>query len=218
MVKEYSRFNEKNIIKATLPRFDLLQDQKHDKRKIFFFFTWRLSFSAVPYQKSLYYKSINSFFNNEKLKKLLTQHNIELNTYLHHALLERNENFSLGNNIKIYNSTDISTLIKNSDLLITDYSSIWSDFFFMNKPVIFYRPDRHDKILIDQDRLNIDFSEQSNDLLFNITDDENTVIDWIEKYIKTDFELENDYKQRQNKLFYTKNNIREKILEQVGIL
>ena len=219
IVKKYGGFEDKNLIKAALPRFDNLKKQNHPHRKnIFFFFTWRLSFNTIDYKNSLYYKAINELFNDEALISMLKENNVEINAALHHALLERNSGFSFCENIKLHSSLDISRLIKTSDMLITDYSSIWSDFFFLNKPVIFYRPDIYDKNLIQRDIEDMNFAKQSDGLLFNITENKAELINMIEKYIKRNFELEEEFCAIQDKFFYTKENIREKILRELGCL
>ena len=219
IVKKYGGFEDKNLIKAALPRFDNLKKTHHGYCKsIFFFFTWRLSFNTVDYKKSMYYKAICELFNDKALISMLRDNNTEINAALHHALLERNSDFSFCENIKLHSSLDISRLIKTSDMLITDYSSIWSDFFFLNKPVIFYRPDTHDKNLIQRDIEDMSFAKQSDSLLFNITESRVQLIDMIEKYIKKNFELEEEFRTIQDKFFYTKENIREKILRELGCL
>lgn len=218
IVKKYGNFEEQNLIKAALPRFDKLKPEQHSQKNIFSFFTWRLSFNTLDYKKSLYYQAINDLLNDFELISILEKNNVKLNAALHHALLERNSNFDLGSSIKIHSSLDISSAIKTADMLITDYSSIWSDFFFLNKPVIFYRPDLNDKNLIQRDTNDMQFAKQNDSILFNITEDKATLIEWIKKYIERDFILEEEYKQIQNKFFYTKTNIREKILKELGCL
>ena len=39
---------------------------------------------------------------------------------------------------------DVQKLIKESKLMITDYSSVAFDFSFLNKPVIYYQFDRNE--------------------------------------------------------------------------
>ena len=115
----------------------------------------------------------------------------------------------------LVNSREINSVIKKSDLLITDYSSVWGDFFFLNKPVIFYRPDIDDKQLISRDREDIEFALKSDDLLFNITSSELELITNIQKYINNNFSLEPDFINKQNSMFYYKKDICKRILEQV---
>ena len=62
------------------------------------------------------------------------------------------------------------------------------------------------------------FAMQSDHLLTNITQNEDEVINMIEKYVNNNFEIDKDYKLLQDKFFYQKNDIRTKILELVGAM
>lgn len=215
IVKNYGNFKEENLIKATLPRIDLLKNPCVVEKNILFFPTWRLSFSTIDYKNSLYYKSIMSLLQNQVLKDILDKNNVKLQFALHHSLIENQ--FQLGN-IEFVDSSKLSDLIKKSSMLITDYSSVWSDFFFQNKPVIFYRFDKNDKNLIERDLNSMKFAESKNSLLFNICEDEKSLIELLEKYILNNFTLENEYKIIQDKFFYIKEDIREKILKEMEVL
>lgn len=217
IVKEKGGFKDTELIKAALPRFDLLNKQATEK-SIFFFFTWRLSFGTYNLQDSIYYKRIMSLLQNKRLIELLKKNNINMKIALHHCLLEKKVEKPLSQNIELIDCSQISKQIKKASMLVTDYSSIWSDFYFQNKPVVFYRLDNGDKNLVKQDKADMEFSSRSNNLLSNITEDENEVIDMIETYIKQDFKVDKEYKNIQNSFFYHKDNIRDRILKEVGVI
>lgn len=217
IVKEKGGFKDTDLIKVTLPRFDLLKSNTSEKN-IFFFFTWRLSFGSYNYENGLYYKNLISLLNNPKLFDLLQKNNVKISIAMHHCLLEKHFTLPISKNIHFIDSTQISKQIKEASMLVTDYSSIWSDFYFQNKPVVFYRLDEKDTNLIKQDKYDMKFATQSNHLLANITENEDEVIDMIEKYINKNFKVDDEYKALQDKFFYQKENIRDSILEQVGAL
>lgn len=57
---------------------------------------------------------------------------------------------------------DVQQLLKESLLLITDYSSVFFDMMYMNKPVIFYQFDENQyrKVIIKKDILIIEMLVQ----------------------------------------------------------
>lgn len=77
-------------------------------------------------------------FHEEKLSQFVTENNIYLIVKKHH----RDKRTPIPQNhplIDVYpHDKDIYLLLKHSDLLITDYSSIYFDYLLLNKPVVFY--------------------------------------------------------------------------------
>jgi len=217
IVKKYMGYNERNIIKAAMPRFERLnfQKEKPQKRSIAFFMTWRLSFKTIDYKKSKYYERINSLLDNKRLNALIEKYDVKINLITHHALLTRDSEFSVRENFETVNSLEASKYIKEADMLITDYSSVWADFFFQQKPVVFYRLDYGDPLLIEQDKKDAEFAKLSDEILFNVCYDEEKVVDLVEKYIKNNFELEEENKKITDKFFYCKENICQKIVEEL---
>jgi len=65
--------------------------------------------------------------------------------YIKPHFLEINELVDLGvnklSNVDIYDYADPYPLLRYTDLLITDYTSVYDDFIITNRPIIFYTPD-----------------------------------------------------------------------------
>lgn len=68
-------------------------------------------------------------FNNYNIKPVLS---------LHHHFLNIIRDLKINIPIKVIDSCEVSKYIRTSRMLITDYSSVAFDFFFQNKPVIFW--------------------------------------------------------------------------------
>lgn len=207
-------WTEKDIIKAGLPRWDLLKREQHEERVIFFMVTFRKTFSRHKNFKDFeYYKKIVSFFNNEILTSLLKVHNIKLLYGVHHAIYGQSSlDWKIDcKNVEIVDITNISRYIRRADLFITDYSSIVFDFMFLNIPVIFYKLDFKDKKLLAQDRVSIDKFDECAPYVYNCVDSEEELIEKIKHYIKTDFTLEKENIQKNNQFYYTRENIAQKL-------
>ena len=95
------------------------------------------------FKKTNYYKSWQSLLNNKQLNKFIEENNIELLFYQHINMEKFKNNFiSISKNIKILDSkTNIQQILKESILLITDYSSVYMDFAYMKKLTIYYQFD-----------------------------------------------------------------------------
>ena len=80
------------------------------------------------------------FINSEKLKDVLNENNAVLIIKLHPVDVN---NFNLNNEFihKLEANTDINTVLKYADILITDYSSASFDYLLLDRPIIYYVPD-----------------------------------------------------------------------------
>lgn len=90
-------------------------------------------------------------FNYDKFNKFLIENNIICISKVHHAeervITEKVKNKKLDNLIFISNkdleekNLDLYEILNCADGLITDYSSIYGDFLFMSKPIVFINAD-----------------------------------------------------------------------------
>lgn len=113
--------------------------------KITWFLTWR-EYLGNNLQTDLLIRKIRSVLKNERLIQYLNANNIKIQIVLHQFFLEKTGDILKGidtKNISVFAQQDIDVmqLIAETDLLITDYSSIGFDATFLNKPVIMFFPD-----------------------------------------------------------------------------
>lgn len=137
-------YSDKEVKYLGLARFDSLCNTSCGKQ-ILYMPTWRNGLKDEGFQNSAFNKAISSFLSSDGLKTFLTETNTKLIFFLHPAFREKKRHFKTFtcDNIEIANNEDydLQDLLKSSSLLITDYSSIYFDFAYMNKPVIYYQFD-----------------------------------------------------------------------------
>lgn len=136
-----------NIVRYTgLARFDNLNRYKTDNY-ILVMPTWRVYLQTQTkkgFLDSEYYKNWNSLLNNLELHEILLRNEMKLIFYPHIEMQKFIDNFSTKyENFAIvgFENSEVQELLKNAKMLITDYSSVFFDFAYMKKPIIFYQFD-----------------------------------------------------------------------------
>ncbi|MBR0365839.1 MAG: CDP-glycerol glycerophosphotransferase family protein [Clostridia bacterium] len=139
---------KKGIIQLTgLCRYDNLRKNEKPTHKILFMPTWRSSLrtcSRHTFLSSEYFKRYNSFLNSKKLAELLDKYDYELIFYPHYEVQRFLDCFGTDNKrVKIadFKNNDVQQLLIDSDILVTDYSSVYFDYGYMQKPMVFYQFD-----------------------------------------------------------------------------
>lgn len=201
---------QNNEVKYTgLARFDNLWNTIPDKDIILYMPTWRRYLNTKDKMlNSMYYKRIMSFLHNEELKQLLNQYHKKLYFCPHGG--EALNYFEIkDSNIKMIdiNSADIQDLLKKSSLLITDFSSIHTDFAFMKKPILYYQYDENDFL---EKHIGVcakdTYFEFNRDGFGKVINEEKELIKNIESIIKNDYYLEKKYEERIDKFFELHDN------------
>ncbi|MBP1046352.1 CDP-glycerol glycerophosphotransferase family protein [Enterococcus sp. BWM-S5] len=139
-------------------RCDTLKSHDGKKNKILVMPTWRnwLDFRLEvdpdkkrevtdKFLESTYYKRFFSLINSEELISFLESNDLELILYLHNYAQIYSQYFhSTSDRITIAFQKDyfIQDLLRETSLLITDYSSVNYDFCYMKKPMIYYQFDQ----------------------------------------------------------------------------
>ncbi|MFL8712009.1 CDP-glycerol glycerophosphotransferase family protein [Clostridioides sp. GD02377] len=208
-----SKFGYKDeVVYTGLARFDNLHEFKN-KNQILLMPTWREYLSKKNkhddrlFLNSNFYDTYNSFINNDNLIDFLELNNYTLIFYLHHEFqIYRSYFNSRSENIIIANSREIELqdMIKSSKLLITDYSSLYFDFAYMRKPVIYYQFDRKDFFERHYKKGYFDYFENG---FGPVLDKELDIINYLKQiFINGDFNLEIKYCERMDKFFKVHDN------------
>ena len=93
---------------------------------------------------SSYLQSVNLFLDSARLHGVLEKYDVVLYFILHKEVDRERIFFSSGSGrVRVFKNEEVvvSEVIKISDFLITDYSSVAWDFFYLKKPVIFFNLD-----------------------------------------------------------------------------
>ncbi|MBC6680860.1 bifunctional glycosyltransferase/CDP-glycerol:glycerophosphate glycerophosphotransferase [Zhenpiania hominis] len=141
-------YTEKEIVLTGLPRFDALKDQK--QKKIVIMPTWRKTLagpiiygnSERPYQSefknSEYFQFYNNLINDAELLRALKDYGYMADFYLHPVFKNQAVDFTGNETIRVVaEAADYTRIFNEAALLLTDYSSIYFDFAYLKKPVVY---------------------------------------------------------------------------------
>ena len=199
-------YDEKIIQTLGFARFDNLNKKDKLSKQIVIMPSWRENlYEMTPnyIKESEYFKHINSLINNKELIEICKKHEYKIIFKPHPLVYEFIDLFDTNDYVIIDNDSTYQYLFKNSDLLITDYSSVAFDFSYMGKPMIYY-----------QYAKDYNFEEgyfKYKSMGFGeVIEREHELIETIEEYLDNDCEMKEIYKNRVD-TFYKyndKNNCR----------
>lgn len=159
-VSKYFGYPNNSVIFAGgMCRYDYLHDMdKQAQKYILIMPTWRKWLKrGNPYLREIehthtftetrYYKNWAGLIHSKDLFYIAEKNNFKFVFYLHPMMRCFIGTFKSENsNVIIANERDydIQELIRNASMLITDYSSVFFDFIYMKKPIIFFQFDVSD--------------------------------------------------------------------------
>lgn len=130
-------------------RWDVLEDCSSAKSPVILLMpTWRPWLeeqSDSLFVKTEYFKVYSSLIQSKELADILERHNATLKFFIHPKLSERLANFDAASGrIQLIpqGSEPLNQIMMESNMLITDYSSVCWDMLYMDKPVVFYQFDQ----------------------------------------------------------------------------
>lgn len=193
-----------------LARFDNLLNTKVKNQILFMptFRKWLQKLTPEDFKKEEYYKFWQNVIASPDIIKLLEENDINLIFYPHYEMQPYINLFKTDCHriiIADFDHFDVQTLLKESKLLVTDFSSVFFDFGYMQKPVIYYQFDREHYIKGHYDFTKGYFSYDDNGF-GDVAFDENQLIYSIKKIISNNFILEQKYKNRIDEFFPLKDS------------
>ncbi|MGI9535031.1 MAG: CDP-glycerol glycerophosphotransferase family protein [Thermodesulfobacteriota bacterium] len=149
----FRNFNSNELIGTDINNFDKIKDYKANNFKI------------VLYAPTFRDMGGDAFTENkldlEKISRFLTENNIIFMVKMHSIVNSSQQSALSKNNILFYNnSKDIYPVLKYTDVLITDYSSIYFDYLMLNKPIIYFPYDLNEYIEKNRN-LNFDYNDMT---------------------------------------------------------
>lgn len=216
MIKEMG-FCAENLKNTGFARFDGLISKP--MRQILIMPTFRKWIDYIndeEFKKTKYFSCFQSLLNNEKLINVLEENDMKLIFYPHQEFQKYLKLFSTKTSNIILASNkeyDVQKLLIESQLLITDYSSVFFDFAYMRKPVIYYQFDIKE---YRENHYKEGYFEYERDGFGNTYYDEEKVVDKIIKYITSNFIIEEEYLNKINNFFtYSDTKNCERIFKEI---
>lgn len=194
IISKHVGTRDKKIKITGFARHDNLEngDSNKTRRQIAYMPTWRDWARKGGFLHSKFYKYVSSFTLDSSLAELLEKKNVILKFYLHKNMKNYLSFFeSKSSKIQLveFGQESVQKMIKESNLLITDYSSVSWDFFYLDKPVIFFQFDSEEYLNNRGSYL---------DLKKDIFGDRATsiypLIDLVKFYIDNNFQAKEKYK------------------------
>ena len=181
-------------------RFDKLHDFT-PKRQILLMPTWRKWLTEKNIGKSDYLKAYAGLMSDHRLSELLERHQVKLVFYPHHEMQPyldllksyENENIIIASKYEY----DVQELLKESSMLITDYSSVFFDVAYMRKPVIYYQFDRDAFRQVHYQEGYFSYDDGFGPVAF----DTEAVLKYLEGYCGNGFRMEESYAKKADGFF-----------------
>lgn len=200
-------------VKVTgLSRFDsLFAGDVETKRQLLIIPTWReWIVNDEKFLNSEYFDRYRELVNHPSLHELSKKHNFEI-VFCLHPNMQMFTPFFKDAPVRIVNQgeIDVQYLMKESAMMITDYSSVAFDFSFLHKPVVYYQFDRDRFIGKKPSHLELDL-DLPGEIVYQVED----IISLVESYAQNDFEMKPEFKKRASKFVkYHDQNASKRIYE-----
>lgn len=210
-------YNEKTAPITGFARWDVLEDKSDENDKFILLMpTWRSWLEEVSdeqFVNSDYFKRYTSLMKNPRLAQILEEGNTRLVFYIHPKFAGYIENFKdiAGDRVTYipFGKQPLNELMMKCSMLITDYSSVCWDVYYMDKPVLFYQ--------FDYDMYRVahgSYINMETDLFGNRSTQEDELLDDIKHFVDNGFEEnERDRIAAANYFEYRDNNNSKRIYD-----
>ncbi len=193
-----------------LARFDALHD-KNIKNLIFIMPTWRRWLSRIEdfkiFSESEYFLQWFGLLSNIDFLKILNDKRYKIVFYVHPNLNKYYNLFSsLSSNVCFLNSNhgdSIQKYLREANILITDYSSVFYDFAYQKKPSIYFQFDEKRYF---EEHYEKSFFDYRRDGFGKVCNTDIEVISELNKLLENNCKIEDEYLKRIHECFPLNDN------------
>ena len=221
-------YNKNNVILTGFPRYDNLYRLNKIKRReklILIAPTWRKNIrgtiNLITYESihsdtfkfTDFFNFYNNLINDEKLISVMRKFNYTGIFCLHPSFSSQYIDFTGNHIFSVRNTCNYQKTLLEASLLVTDYSSIFFDFAYLRKPIIYahfdyeeYRMNHYPKGYFDYEKDGFGF----------ITHDLKSTVDKIINEIENNCIIRKKYLRRINKFFtYYDEHNSDRLLKEI---
>ncbi len=202
-------FDEDVVQVLGFPRYDNLRNDNVQK-EILIIPTWRkyLRGNKALFINSDYFKSLNSLLSNEELiekceengYKIVFKSHPELDMFIEDTDERYRDLLDINEKIELSTKRTYQELFNDASILITDYSSVFFDFAYLKKPLIYYQPN-------DDYHYGESYFDYETMGFGDVITEEEDLIKKIENYMSDGCIMEEKYRKNVEKFFkYTDRN------------
>ncbi len=195
-----------NVVKYTgLARYDQLNNFK-TKNFILVMPTFRRWLQTNDLDKisnSDYVYYWNHFLNNRELISKLRRNKLKIIFYPHYVMQKNIDMFNVNNKEVIVGRIkdfDVQNLLKECKLLITDFSSVFFDVAYMQKPIIYYQFDK-DRYIKEHYDFTKGYFDYERDGFGRVVYKEEDLMKELSIINDNNFQTESNYIERSKKFF-----------------
>lgn len=195
-----------------LCRFDSLHGPEPDRELLLIVPTWRMYLEREKgeagkqrFLESAYYRGWNGLLRDGKLEELLESYGKRA-VFCTHRNMEAFEGLFRSDSSRVqvlrWQDADITALIREAGTLVTDFSSIYMDFAYMQKPVVYYQFDTEE---YRSGHLPLGYFDYRRDGFGPVCGDEEALLQALEAVFRRGCSMEEPYRERVDR-FYVLND------------
>lgn len=206
-------YADEEIAVTGLPRFDALLagDVEIVPGRVLVIPTWRPWLQDPDaFTDSVYFDRWSSLLHSEQLQTLVREHDLEIVFCLHPNMQQFTPHFERpGITVVSQGETNVQYLMKSSQVMVTDYSSVGFDFSFLGRPVAYYQ--------FDADRFADPHVSAHEELPGPIISIEDELLAWVSDTIRAKGAVPARYRERARRfLTYEDRSSSERVFRAVA--
>ncbi|EME8114594.1 CDP-glycerol glycerophosphotransferase family protein [Enterococcus faecium] len=197
-------YSDDEVVVTGLARWDVMEDRTDQIpfKQIFVMPTWRTWMDGLTKEKFVetdYYQQYSSFLDSDKLKQMLLENNARIAFFLHPKFKEYIDLFDIDPEIISkyeFLEVPLDDMIMKSSMMISDYSSIIWEMYYLKKPCVFFQFDI-DKYMQYEGM----YMDPKTDLFGDAAYSTEELLTLIEENIKNDFQEKEKYTELRKDYF-----------------